>query len=241
MEYHYSSGWGVDSVVIGGAAHHGWENKAQVNENRRAYQPHCGQREPSLGTRDDKDKKNINMMRVRSTLANMYTVFCVVVVVLGISSLVAVGMGLRPFVMISESMHPEVPKNALVILNTSASFDEVRPGDNVAYVLGKVEAMHKVTAISPVSTISTDAGENESNMTTETVENGESGEKTLVVKSLSDEGTSVVTADTYLGREVLSIPAVGGWIRKALDYKWIVIGIAGLLVVAGCIPQRNKS
>ena len=122
-------------------------------------------------------------------------------------------MGIRPFVMISESMHPEVPKNALVILNTSASFDEVRPGDNVAYVLGKVEAMHKVVSV---------------------------GSDELVVRSLADEGVSVVNASTYLGRQVLAVPSVGGWLRGGLDYKWIVIGIAGLLVVAGCIPMKEE-
>ena len=155
----------------------------------------------------------MNIKSIRATLSNLYMVICVVVVILGISSLVGLMMGLRPFVMISESMHPEVPKGSLVLLDTRANMTDVTVGDNVAYVLGKVEAMHKVTVISPVSPVSPDAGENESNMTTETVENGESGEKTLIVKSLADEGTSVVTADTYLGKEVLSIPTVNN-LRK---------------------------
>ena len=102
---------------------------------------------------------------------------------------------------------------------------DVAVGDNVAYVLGSVEAMHKVSAISP------DTGENESG--------GEVGEKTLVVRSLADQGTSVVKQSTYLGRQVLAIPQVGGWIRGVLDYKWIVIGLAGLLIVAGCVPKKD--
>ena len=161
----------------------------------------------------------VKMMRLKSIIANIYMVLCCVVVIIGISSLIAVGMGIRPFVMISESMHPEVPKNALVILNTSASFDEVRPGDNVAYVLGKVEAMHKTTRLS-------------------SDDNGNVDE--IMVKSLADDGESVVTESTYLGKEVLSIPQVGGWIRGVLDYKWIVIVAAIGLVVAGCIPRGKK-
>lgn len=160
-----------------------------------------------------KDEKNINMMRVRSTLANMYTVLCVVVVVLGIVSLIAVGAGIRPFVMISESMHPEVPKNSLVLLNTRSNISDVAVGDNVAYVLGKVEAMHKTVSV---------------------------GQDEVVVRSLADEGTSVVTPSTYLGKEVLSIPQVGGWIRRTLDYKWIVIIAAAGLIVFGCIPKGKK-
>lgn len=154
----------------------------------------------------------MNKMLIKSTLSNLYTVLCIVVVVIGIASLVGVVMGLRPFVMISESMHPEVPKGSLVLLDTSASFDEVRPGDNVAYILGSVEAMHK--------TVSVGSGE-------------------LIVKSLADDGESVITPSTYLGKEVLSIPQVGGWIRGALDYKWIVIGIAGVLIIAGCVPRKK--
>lgn len=170
---------------------------------------------------------------VRTTLSNIFTVFCCVVICIGIISLVAVSTGVRPFVMISESMHPEVPKNSLVLLDTSSKLSEVAVGDNVACLLGKVEAMHKVTAIS------TDTGENESGGEAE--EAGEAGEKTLVVKSLADEGTSVVRADMYLGKEVMSIAGVGGFIRSVLNYKWIVIGIAGLLIVVGCIPKGKKT
>ena len=54
----------------------------------------------------------MNKMLLKSTLSNLFTVLCVVVVVIGIVSLVGVMMGIRPFVMISESMHPEVPKIA---------------------------------------------------------------------------------------------------------------------------------
>lgn len=103
-----------------------------------------------------------------------------------------------------------MPKNSLVLLSTHTPLSDIDVGDNLAYLLGKVEAMHKVSRIEPDE---------------------------LVVKSLADDGESVITPSTYLGKEVLHIPGVGGWIRKALDYKWIVIVIAGLFVVVGCIPR----
>ena len=115
--------------------------------------------------------------------------------------------------MISESMHPEVPKNSLVLLDTRSKIDNVAVGDNVAYLLGKVEAMHKVSRIEPDE---------------------------LVVRSLADDGESVITPSTYIGKEVLSIPGVGGWVRKALDYKWIVIVAAVGLIIAGCISRGQK-
>ena len=73
--------------------------------------------------------------------------------------------------------------------------------------------MHKVTSINP-----------------------ETGE--IVVKPVAENhGQTVVTADTYLGKEIMSIPAVGGWIRSVLNCKWAVIIAAIGLVVVGCIPR----
>ena len=155
----------------------------------------------------------MNKMLLKSTLSNIFTVICSVVIVIGIVSLIGVSMGIRPFVMISESMHPEVPKNSLVLLNTTSNMDDVAVGDNVAYLLGKVEAMHKVT---------------------------ERTEDELTVRSLADDGESTVTVSTYLGREVLAIPGIGGWIRRVIDYKWIVIGIAAVFIIVGCIPGVGR-
>ena len=155
----------------------------------------------------------MNKMLLKSTLSNLFTVLCVVLITIGIVSLIAVIVGIRPFVMISESMHPEVPKNSLVLLNTSSKMDDVAVGDNVAYILGSVEAMHKVT---------------------------ERTDEELTVKSLSDDGESTVTASTYMGKEVMSIPQVGGWIRKALDYKWAIVAVAAVLIIIGCIPRKKE-
>lgn len=161
----------------------------------------------------------MNKMLLKSTLSNIFTVICCVVIVVGIVSLIAVIAGIRPFVMISESMHPEVPKNSLVLLDTASNVTDVAVGDNVAYVLGKVEAMHKTTRLS-------------------SDDNGNVDE--IVVRSLADDGESVVTASTYLGRQVLAVPGVGGWLRSVLNYKWIVVAIAVALIVAGCVPGKAE-
>ena len=150
---------------------------------------------------------------IRSTLSNIYTVFCCVVIVIGIVSLIAVTAGIRPFVMISESMHPEVPKNSLVLLDTGSKLGDVVVGDNVAYILGKVEAMHKVTDIT---------------------------EEGLTVRSLADNGESVVTASIYLGKQVLVMLGIGGCLRAVLGYKWIVVIAAAGLIIVGCVPRGQK-
>ena len=159
-------------------------------------------------------ENNMNKILLKSTISYIFTVICSVVIVIGIVSLIAVGMGLRPFVMISESMHPEVPKNSLVLLDTRSNVTDVAAGDNVAYLLGKVEAMHKTVSV---------------------------GSDELIVRSLTDDGERLVAPSAYLGKEVLNIPTVGGWIRNALDYKWIVIVAAAGLIIIGCIPKGRQS
>ena len=149
---------------------------------------------------------------IRLTLSNIFTVLCDVIIVIGIVSLIAVAFGIRPFVMISESMHPEVTKGSLVLLDISSKLDDVAVGDNVAYRLGKVVAMHKVMWRT---------------------------EDELTVRSIVDDGETVVTAFTYMGKQVLNIPQIGGWIRKMLDYEWIGIVAAAGLIVAGCVPKKK--
>ena len=125
----------------------------------------------------------MNKMLIMSTFSNIFTVFCCVVIVIGAVNLIAVVMSDRLFVMISESMHPEDPRNALVLLDTSSKLDDVSVGDNVAYLLGKVKVMHKVM------------------MRTDTE---------LTVQTLADYGESTVTASTYMGKEILIKSQVGG-------------------------------
>ena len=48
----------------------------------------------------------------------------------------------------------------------------------------------------------------------------------------------VITLSTYLGRQVLAVPSVGGWLRSVLNYKWIVVTIAVALIVVGCVPGK---
>ena len=76
----------------------------------------------------------------------LYSIVCSIWVI-GLLSLSAVMIGIRPFVIISESMSPEIPKNSLVLINTRYDIEDLKAGQNIAYILGKVEAIHKVTAI----------------------------------------------------------------------------------------------
>ncbi|SFP36662.1 hypothetical protein SAMN04487928_101115 [Butyrivibrio proteoclasticus] len=73
-------------------------------------------------------------------------------------------------------------------------------------------------------------GENENNLNTDA--------GGLVVRSLADQGETLVSANMY-EEEVLSIPAVWG-IRNVLNYKWVLIGIAGVLIIVGCIPRKKN-
>ena len=95
---------------------------------------------------DGTGDRRIRMDSVKKTLSNLYLVLRIVFP-LGLISLIAVAVGTRPFVMISESMHPKVPKNSHVLMNTLSGMDNFSAGHNIVYVLGSAEALHKVSSI----------------------------------------------------------------------------------------------
>ena len=150
------------------------------------------------------------MNRLKTTLTNMHIVLCSLLIVLGMLSMIAISVGIKPFIMVSESMSPEVPKNSFVLIDTHARIDDVEEGQNVAYLLGKFEAMHKVVA---------------------------KREDKIVVRSLVDGQETIVGKDMFLGKEILTIPSLGEWIYKILKHTWIVIVVAVGFIVWGCIPE----
>lgn len=132
------------------------------------------------------------MNRLKSTVSHLYMVFCGLLAVFGIISITLIFSGVRPFVILSESMQPEVPKKSLVLLDTHARFEDIEQGQNIAYILGQIVVMHKVTEVN---------------------------EDEITVRPLVGNGRSVVKRDSFLGKEILSIPEIGEWVWKALQHK----------------------
>ena len=153
------------------------------------------------------------MDRVKSTVYRLYLVFCGLLAAVGFISIIAIFLGVHPFVILSESMQPEVPKNSLVLLDTHARFEDVEEGQNIAYILGQIVVMHKVTEVH---------------------------EDEILVRPLVGNGVSVVKRDTFLGKEILSIPGIGEGAWKALQHKKIILVAALVLLIIGCIPKGKK-
>lgn len=153
------------------------------------------------------------MDRVKIILSRLYAIFCGLLAAVGIISIIAILFGVRPFVIVSESMQPEVPKNSLVLLDTHARFEDVEEGENIAYIQGQIEVLHKVTEVK---------------------------EQEITVRPLSGNGKSVVKRDAFLGKEILSIPGIGDWTRRALQQRIIMIIAAAGLVIVGCVLMGKK-
>lgn len=153
------------------------------------------------------------MDRLKSTAYHLYLVFCGLLVAVGLISIIAIFLGVRPFVILSESMQPEVPKNSLVLLDTHARFEGVEEGQNIAYIPGQIVVMHKVTEVH---------------------------EDEILVRPLVGNGVTVVKRDTFLGKEILSIPGCGERIWNALQHKKIIVAAALVLLIVGCIPKRRS-
>ena len=115
------------------------------------------------------------MDRLKSTAYRLYLLFCGLLAAVGFISIIAIILGVRPFVILSESMQPEVPKNSLVLLDTHARFEDVEEGQNIAYILGQIVVMHKVTEVK---------------------------EDEIPVRPLTGNGRTAVLRDTFLGKEI---------------------------------------
>lgn len=62
----------------------------------------------------------------------------------------------------------------------------------------------------------------------------------ITVKPLVGNGRSSVRRDTFLGKEILSIPGIGEWAWKALQHRKFIVAAAIVLLIIGCIPKGKK-
>ncbi|MBQ9210896.1 MAG: signal peptidase I [Clostridia bacterium] len=156
---------------------------------------------------------------LKTTIRNIYTVICCLVIALVLALGVAVIAGYQPKVLLSESMEPEVIRGSLVFVDTNATLDQIMVGDNVVFDLDGVQILHKVRAVH------TDDGVVES----------------VVVSGLGSSDETLVDSSTFIGRQGATFPRLGKyfyWVEK--DGMWAGISVACVLILIGCVPWNRK-
>ncbi len=105
-------------------------------------------------------------------------------------------------------------KNSLVLLDTNARFEELEEGQMIAFRANNAEVLHRIT------------------------DRSETG---LIVTLDKGTGETVINKSLYVGKEVISFPFVGRWLRWVLDGRmWTVVVVAVGLIVIGCLPWGKK-
>ena len=156
---------------------------------------------------------NMNKLEIKAFILRLHTVFMIVLVSLAVLMLFGMFIGSRPRILVTSSMEPDIPKNSLVLIDTSRKWTELEEGNAIVFRANKTEVLHRVREIR----------ENE-----------------LIVTPDKGTGSAIVNKSMYVGKEIIAFPLIGGWLREILMHEvWTVIGLAMLLIFIGCLPYKK--
>ena len=156
----------------------------------------------------------MNKSDVKLVILRLHTVLMILLIALAAVMIAGIATGLRPRILVTASMEPRILKNSLVLVNTAAPYEQLSEGQVIAFRAGKTEVLHRITEIA---------------------EDG-----SLIVEPDNGSGEAIVEKVDYVGKEILAIPFIGGWLKLMLRHMWIVIVVAVMLVIVGCLPYGKK-
>lgn len=137
-------------------------------------------------------------------------------------TLVTLGLrlfGFKTYVVVSDSMHPSIPKNSFVYVKTmdeETIRDTIKINDVIAADMGQTPLMHRVISITSTHiTMHGDANDEEENET--------------------------ITYDQVIGLVVFHIPWIGLLFRSFLPWLIIALIICGYIVVKKLIKEIKRN
>ena len=158
--------------------------------------------------------ETMNKSDVKLVMLRLHTVLMILLIALATVMIAGIAIGLRPRILVTASMEPGILKNSLVLVNTAVPYEQLSEGQVIAFRAGQTEVLHRITEIA---------------------EDG-----SLTVEPDNGSGEAIVDKVDYVGKEILAIPFIGGWFKVMLRHMWIVIVVAVMLVIAGCLPYGKK-
>lgn len=145
-----------------------------------------------------------------------------IIIVIGIIFIMLFAFGIQPFVVESGSMEPTVQTGSVCFVNKRAKYDDMKVGDIIAFKINEnASATHRIAEINEEGFVT--KGDNNSNV-----------------------DAIITTRDTFLGKNVFSIPRVGFLVKslQTTSGRIIVITIIIVLLLAGILlgePSKEKS
>ena len=133
-----------------------------------------------------------------------------IVLTLVIIICVAVGglylFNIKPYVVLSGSMEPEIHTGSLAFIDHSAKYDDIRENDIIAFNLNGTMVTHRVVEVNAQGFVT--KGDANS-----TVDNG------------------IVTAENFVGKTLFSVPKVGYLVKVIQSTNGKIIFIAGIVLM----------
>ncbi|MBQ9210909.1 MAG: hypothetical protein IJ153_04345 [Clostridia bacterium] len=152
---------------------------------------------------------------LKTTIKNIYMVFCAFIIAVVVALGVAVMCGYKPKVLVSESMEPEVIRDSLVFVDTHTKLSEVSVGDNIVFDLDGVQILHRAKEIK---------------------------DGTLIVSGIKGTDETAVDESMFIGRQSVVFPRIGKsflWLEK--NGMWLAISLAVMAILIGCIPWKDEN
>ena len=126
------------------------------------------------------------------------------IVLCGVLFLAIYLLGIRPFIVLSGSMEPEIKTGSVVYVNTRKDIDEIKVGDIIAFYSGGNAVTHRVTRINKNHIVT----KGDANRT---------------------DDKEIVTSENYIGKTEYTIPFIG----YALNSLRSPFAIAILIFIVG--------
>ena len=160
------------------------------------------------------------IMKITKIILNIITSL---IIIIGIIFVVLFAVGIQPYVVESGSMEPEIQTGSVCFINKRAKYEDMKVGDIIAFKLGNTQsfATHRINAIT------------------------EEGFQTKGDANTNVDGI-ITTRDTFIGKNVASIPKVGYAVKKIQTPRGkILVGtVIVVLIVAGIMigePSEKKA
>lgn len=126
-----------------------------------------------------------------------------------IAFLIPLLAGIKPYIVLSGSMEPEIKTGSVAYVNTHVDVHEIKVGDVIGFEFGKSQATHRVVEINEDNTFTTKGDANENN------------------------DLAPVRFDQYKGKTIFSVPYLGRIISKVKTKtgKFVAALVIGLNII----------
>lgn len=148
----------------------------------------------------------------------MYSLLVGILILTGVLIVGLFLLGIRPYVVQTESMTPAIPSGSVCFVNQQTDYDRIAVGDVIAFRVGRSTIfLHRAVAI------------DEYGITTKGDAN-----------NIPDN--ALVTRENFIGKEIFFIPEIGDKIGELRTEKGMLIFIVLIIVIiaGGFLLDRDK-